>query len=738
MKKPELLAPGGSFLSAYYAFEAGADGVYLGMREFSARAAARNFSWDQLRRIRRLAADRGRRIYVTLNTIVRESEMPRLRETLGWLDALGVDGVIVQDFGVLETARTLFPRLPIHASTQMAVHNDSGLSVAERMGVRRVILSRELPLARIRELRADHPGIELEVFIHGALCYGFSGMCLASWALTGRSGNRGECAQICRSLFRGDTKDCREGHFFSCRDLFVGREVLELARAGIDSLKIEGRMKSPEYVYNVTRLYRAILDQGGDLGDAAYADLVRRAETSFSRQKTTAWLHAPAATRLIEARYPGHRGALLGVVDALQGREMCLRLAADLSLHDGIAYFVPLQREPVAFSVGRIRVGGRETSFARAGDMASIELPLESGAIPPTRGTEVRHLSSRFLDLPQPKEAGFPLFKMGRECAVTMTPSEIQVNVVGMPSFSQPITVDRATRRKPFQPILAGLLTESGESLFTVTAISLANETGMADDEIFVPPAELKKAKNALYTFLDEAFMDSLARLRAGGSPPTLQGPSDLIGGDAWRSLSHRERLSPPGNEPLPFVGPGPSDVGLGGFADYLGFRWIPLPPVMMEEEGWEQALAGLVDAHPEIRFAVGLNNIGHLEIAAGFADRENVFFFADYLLYVANGEACATLERGFKRFLFAYRWIEDEEIPSDELPLVTIAEGFRPPLFYSLGCFARHDLNNGVCFEECPKEFSREIVQGPNRFRVLTRDCVSYLIATEGRKGAE
>ena len=205
MKKPELLAPGGSFAAAYQAFEAGADGVYLGLTEFSARRAAANFSLEQLRRIRALAGQRGRRIYVTVNTVIRQDEMERLATAFSWLDALEVDGVIVQDLGACRLLARGFPRLAIHASTQMAIHNDAGLRFAKEQGIRRVILSRELPFQRIRDLRLRHPGLELEVFIHGALCYSFSGVCLASSALTGRSGNRGECAQICRSVFCGAT-----------------------------------------------------------------------------------------------------------------------------------------------------------------------------------------------------------------------------------------------------------------------------------------------------------------------------------------------------------------------------------------------------------------------------------------------------------------------------------------------------------------------------------------------------
>ena len=220
MKEARAPLPSGSFSAAFPALAAGADGVYLGLKDFSARKAAQNFSLEQLRRARRLTAESGKHLYVAINTIVADTEMQRLAELACWLEALAVDAVIVQDLGVAELLATHFPRITVHASTQMAVHNDQGLRMAEDLGIRRVILSRELPLARIRALRERHPGIELEVFIHGALCYSFSGVCLASWALTGRSGNRGDCAQICRSRFRSEDGACAEGAF-----LFLPRPV---------------------------------------------------------------------------------------------------------------------------------------------------------------------------------------------------------------------------------------------------------------------------------------------------------------------------------------------------------------------------------------------------------------------------------------------------------------------------------------------------------------------------------
>jgi putative protease len=830
VKKPELLAPGGSFLGAHAAFAAGADGVYLGLKEFSARKAAQNFSLDQLRRIRQLAADKGKKVYVAVNTVVREFELDRLFESFTWLAALAVDGVIVQDLGVCDLLRKEFPRIPVHASTQMAVHNDTGLRLAEEMGIQRVILSRELTLDRIRGLRQRHPGIELEVFIHGALCYSFSGACLASSALTGRSANRGDCAQICRSLFQdGDRRveadwtpqrtksvpsgqsgtphlansalprDPAElsgspgyGHFFSVRDLFLGREVLELADLGIDALKIEGRMKSPEYAFNVTRLYREILDRRADVREEEYAELVRRADLSFAREKTSGWLHNPAGRHLIDQRYPGHRGSLMGIVESVSAPEIRLRLNADLSLRDGLGFFPEGSREPVIFSVSRIVKDGHETKFARAGEVVSVEVPaialprypaeldgeggrarddvrvervLPYGGRPtiagalPLPGAEIRHLSSRFLDLPMPKEAGFPLYRVPLDMHVGLSnvtghgerkTGVFSVRAAGYPVFERVVTIDTASRKRPFVQILARILEESGDSIFLPGNLSLTNETGLADDEVFIPPSQLKKAKNELYAFLDEAFRSSLRPTAAPPEPATLPGFESVISSDDLALLAHRQVLAPRQESgdrgDIPFVSAHPGQIDPQRLLLHAGYRWLPLPPVLLDDGRWTEALQGLAAAHPDTRFAIGLNNLSHVAIAAALRPHKNISFFADFYLYVANCRALSFIRERVPRLLFAYAWIEGERGEKAEIrcgappaqftegsrnvPIVIIDPDFSPPLFYSLGCFARHVSGAGTCLDNCPKDFARELRQGRNRFQMIVRDCMTYLFA--------
>ena len=232
-------------------------------------------------------------------------------ELLFDLDTIGVDGVIIQDLGVLEMLRRHFPALPIHASTQMAVHDTLGLQHLANLGVKRVVLPRELTLSEITHLRKENPNIELEVFIHGALCYSVSGMCLISGTQLGRSANRGECAQLCRSTYQRAGK---AGHYFSCNDLALTNEVLQLAALGVDSLKIEGRMKPPEYVQAVVSLYRRVLDHGAPLPVKEMEQLEKNVSLTFSRGTTKAFFSNSVGEKLLSNEYASHRGVPLGKV----------------------------------------------------------------------------------------------------------------------------------------------------------------------------------------------------------------------------------------------------------------------------------------------------------------------------------------------------------------------------------------------------------------------------------------
>ena len=264
---PELLSPAGSMECLVAAIEAGADAVYIGGKSFGARAYAKNFEIAEIEEAVRYCHLFGARLYVTVNTLVDDKEMPGLLEYAGALYEVGVDALIVADLGVVRVLREKLPDFELHASTQMSIHNSDGVFVVESLGCSRAVVARELTLRDISEIVEDSP-LEIEMFLHGAMCVSHSGQCLFSSLVGGRSGNRGECAQPCRLPY-GDGK-----YPISLKDMCLAGHIPEIIDSGVASLKIEGRMKSAEYVYTVTKIYRRLLDERRSATEAEILELM--------------------------------------------------------------------------------------------------------------------------------------------------------------------------------------------------------------------------------------------------------------------------------------------------------------------------------------------------------------------------------------------------------------------------------------------------------------------------------
>ena len=253
----EILAPAGSMECLQAAIAAGADAVYLGGTRFGARAYAQNLSEEDMVQAIEYVHIHRRKIYMTVNTLLKDREMEELYAYLLPYYRAGLDGVIVQDIGVVKYIREHFPEMPVHASTQMTITNTLGADHLKQYGITRVVPARELSLGEIRDMKRQ-TGLEMECFVHGALCYCYSGQCLLSSMIGGRSGNRGQCAQPCRLPYQIDGK--KPADLMSLKDLCTIDILPELIDAGVDSFKIEGRMKQPEYVYTVVRMYRKYAD----------------------------------------------------------------------------------------------------------------------------------------------------------------------------------------------------------------------------------------------------------------------------------------------------------------------------------------------------------------------------------------------------------------------------------------------------------------------------------------------
>lgn len=251
---PELLAPAGSYEALLAAVSAGADAVYIGGKSFGARAFAENFDIDGIKGAVEYCHMHSVKLYVTVNTLVFDKEMPELAEYIKALYTVGVDALIVADLGAISLIRSITPNMPIHASTQMSVHSVGGSNAAYALGCERVVPARELDIKNITDI-VDNSPCEVEIFLHGALCVSFSGQCLMSSLVGGRSGNRGECAQPCRLPYNNGK------YILSLRDLSYAKHMERIIESGVASLKIEGRMKSADYVYEVTSIYRRLLDE---------------------------------------------------------------------------------------------------------------------------------------------------------------------------------------------------------------------------------------------------------------------------------------------------------------------------------------------------------------------------------------------------------------------------------------------------------------------------------------------
>jgi putative protease len=257
MKKLELLAPAGSEQAFRAAIENGADAVYLGTEEFSARYYAENFKIDSLQDITKEAHKRGVKVYLTVNTLLNDQEISLYPEYLYKAAQSGVDALIVQDWGVINLTRNLVPEMPLHGSTQMTINSLQGVKYLQKQGFKRVVLARETSLEEVKKIKKE-TDIELEIFGHGALCISYSGICYFSSMLGGRSGNRGRCAQPCRLEY--EFLNNKKQHYLSTKDIRMIEYISEIVNSGVSSIKIEGRMKRPEYVAVVTKHYREAVD----------------------------------------------------------------------------------------------------------------------------------------------------------------------------------------------------------------------------------------------------------------------------------------------------------------------------------------------------------------------------------------------------------------------------------------------------------------------------------------------
>ncbi len=497
---PELLAPAGSPESFRAAVAAGADAIYLSGKRFGARKFAANFSDADIVEAVRYAHLWGVKVYVTVNTLIHDRELAGVMNYLCWLYCIGVDAVLVQDTGVLALAREYLPELTLHASTQMTIHNTPGVRWAKEQGITRVVLARELSLAEVERIARDtkDTGVGLEVFVHGALCYSYSGQCLLSSLIGGRSGNRGMCAQPCRkpyTLITGDTDDfgnsvhvhevpLKERYLLSPKDLCTYHHLPELVGSPVVSLKIEGRMKSPEYVTIVTSIYRRALDAiaAGTWkpSDEDYRNLM----LAFNRGFTGGYLFNERYEKFMGRDAPDNRGLLIGRIEHYDKKNHVAQVRSTRPIvptkGDGLLITDPAHPEQELGFALNVQPVSTKTGFS---------LPLSA---PVLVGADVYITASRDLATTARRIVAKPPLELRRQIpldlTITITPDgvvRLEGSILRPDGFSIPITWSPQQKMEPARthPLTAEQLEQqfrkTGDSSFVISRLSLQYDGGL-------------------------------------------------------------------------------------------------------------------------------------------------------------------------------------------------------------------------------------------------------------------
>lgn len=539
--KVELLAPAGSREAATAAVEAGADAIYLGGKMFGARHYAPNFDDDVLAEVVRYAHLRGVLVYVTVNTLVDNSEVDALAAYLRQLYKIGVDAIIVQDVGVAAVAAKTVPNMPLHASTQMTIHNLAGVEFLARQGFSRVVLARELSLEDIRYICLHSP-IEIETFIHGALCICYSGQCLMSSMIGGRSGNRGQCAQPCRlpySLAGSEgvllKPEAAGEYLLSPKDLCTLEILPQLIEAGVVSFKMEGRMKRPEYVAVAVDTYRNAIDRylASPADYSVAPSELRDLAQSFNRGFTTAYLLNNEGPLMMSDRRPNNRGVHVGRVTGYDPKQKLavIKLEGPVAVGDIIECWVKVGGR-VNITVSALQINGQWVDSANAGQ--EVAIPVQSPV-------KLHDRIFKIFDIKLTAKArsffaeGEGRRKLGVNVAVTAGKGQpLVVSLQDKDGFSGKAETEfiaEAARNRPLQcDVVAKQVGRLGN-----TAFSIDNLTCKIEEGIMVPLSEINDARRRAVDALEQARLAAFAR------PPLPVLPQDLLPAIITRRIAKPE-----------------------------------------------------------------------------------------------------------------------------------------------------------------------------------------------------
>ena len=513
-KTIELLAPAGSWEALEAAVNAGADAVYMGGKAFGARAYASNFDEEEMARAVYFAHMHHVRLYITVNTLVDDSELGELAEYLRFLSNVGIDGIIVQDLGVIRLAQKIVPELPLHASTQMTITNSSGVDFAVSAGMERSVLARELSLKEIEA--ACSRGTEIETFIHGALCVCYSGQCLMSSLIGGRSGNRGRCAQPCRlpyKLLNDNDEDMLQGkdagqYLLSPKDMNTLAILPKLIEAGVVSYKIEGRMKRPEYVAVVVDAYRRAIDSylAGDYH--VPAEDLANIEQIFNRDFTTAYMEKRPGRTMMSDRRPNNRGVLIGRVAKLdkQRNKAVIKLDKELHLGDGLEFWVSVGGR-VGTTVTEMLAKGQNVQSAGVGEQVTIDVPNGvrlNDRVFRTLDSRLMSYAQQFFGADAKKRIpvrALVTAKLGEPMTVVLRDDEGNIGY-GVTDF----IVEAARKRALDDAVVRKQIDRLGTTEYYLESLVFEH-----DENVMVPMSEMNEARRMACEALDKARLERFA-----------------------------------------------------------------------------------------------------------------------------------------------------------------------------------------------------------------------------------
>ena len=491
----ELLSPVGSVETLMPAINAGCDAVYLSGKNFGARSFASNFSRDEIIWAIKTSHLFGVKVYVTINTLIYDIEVEKLLEYVDFLYRNDVDALIMQDIGMIDLVRKTYPKLEIHASTQLHIHNLEGVKFCESIGIKRAVLARETPIELVEEIKKNSK-VEIEIFVHGALCQSYSGECLMSALIGSRSGNRGTCAQCCRQMYSLEIDNNlveKNKYLLSTKDLNTLSNIGKLIDIGVDSFKIEGRMKRPEYVYLVTSLYRKAIDNYVKYKKTNITEEdILELKKVFNREFTKGFLFNEKNDNFTNTFRPNHMGTVLGKVIKSKNNIATILLEDDLNIGDGIRI---IGKEDYGMTVTSISNNPKIKS-AKKGDIISLYVKnAEKGAkvVKTTDYLQLKILKEKMSINKKIKISGICEMKIGNYVKLSITDGKNKVE-----KYSD-IKVQVSEKCSVTKDDILSKLNKLGSSIYTFDKLNIT-----IDDNSFIPMNVINELRRNAIKELDE------------------------------------------------------------------------------------------------------------------------------------------------------------------------------------------------------------------------------------------